>query len=80
MQVTRIKVGYNFFKVLPAKDMYRAASVKSNETFSRLVPNCHNTSFTGCRIILLSTLLLRSTGKHSIRNVLFGGPSCPLVH
>ena len=77
MQVTCIKVGYNFFKVLPAKDMYRAASVKSNKKFSRLVPSFHNTSSTGCRIILLSTLLLRSTGKHPIRNASFGVSELP---
>ena len=33
MQVTCIKVGYNSFKVLPAKDMYRVVSVKSNANF-----------------------------------------------
>ena len=35
-QVTCIK-GYNSFNVFPAKDMYRAASVKNNEKFSRFI-------------------------------------------
>ena len=77
MQVTCIKVGYNSFNVMPAKDMYQTASVMSNAKFSRLVPSCRNTSSTVCRIILLSTLLLLSSGRHSIRNVLFGVSQLP---
>ena len=78
MQVTCIKVGYNSFNVLPAKAMYRAASVKSNAKFFRLVSGYCNRSSTVCRIILLLTLLLLSSGKRSIRNILFGVYKLPI--
>ena len=63
--------------------MYRAASVKSNAKLSRLVPSYLNTSPTASRITLLLTLLLLSSGRHSIRNVSFGVsklPTCALMY
>ena len=77
MQVACIKVGYNSFNVLPAKDLYRAASVKSNAKFSRLIPSRCNRSSTVYRIILLLTLLLLSSERHSIRDVSFGVSTLP---
>ena len=59
------------------KTCIRAASVKSNAKFSHLVPSFRNTSSTVCRIILLFTLLLLSSGRHSIRNVSFGKSKLP---
>ena len=40
MQVTYIKEGYDFVSVLPPKNILRAASVKINAKFSRVVPSC----------------------------------------
>ena len=76
-QVICIKEGYNSFNVFPAKDMYRAASVKNNEKFSRFISSCRNMSSTVCRIILLLTLLPLSSGWQSTRNVWFGASKLP---
>ena len=80
MQVTCFKVGYNFFNVLPAKDMYRAASVKSSAKFSHLVPSCRNTSSTVRRIILQLTLQLFQVEGIQQEMFRLEYPSCPLVH
>ena len=58
--------------------MYRAASVQSSAKFSRFVSSCRNMSSTVCRIILLLTLLLFSSGRQSMRNVSFGLSKLPI--
>ena len=68
-QMTCIKEGYNSFNVFPAEDMYRAASVKNYEKFSRFISSCRNMSSTVCRIILLLTLRPLSSGWQLTRNV-----------
>ena len=63
-QLAFIEEEYNSFNGFPAKYMYRAASVKNSEKFSRFISSCRSISSTVCRIILLLTLLpLSSDGN-----------------
>ena len=76
-QLICVKKGYDFFNVFPAKDMFRAASVKNNQKFSRFITSCRNISSTVCRIILLLTLLPLSSGWQTTRNVWYGASKLP---
>ena len=75
MQVTCIKEEYNSFSVLRARDTQRAASIKSNAKYSRLLPSCPNMSFT-----VLFTLLQTPVEDTQLSMYRLEFPSCPLEH